>query len=326
MYATSTYFLPVLLSLSVAARITSDTEKDTTIQSHVATAVWDANEEPLPDILGPPLRSVSSLVMYYDADESVPTAARNYSHSTTATSGAATDFAVSGAMGSKMVDTLLTPLPPRPTPMDPNDQLIREQPFPPPFRARLGRDQSFPPMDLPRYSPSLRSGWSTAPTSNSGGGSMAGGGFVAGEGVTPSLSTFHGSGFVGAPPPDQETAGEQLHRGDGNGGSSLGGSESQHGVYYDSAPSSSSRPRHSSFDKLAEMIPGIPHWASRSLPSMLSPLSGETAGEFHDSVSSNTTKGASAEAPIPKSTPSAEGSQQSKVGHFNDCIGVEFFV
>ena len=258
-----------------------------------SSATWDANEEPLPDILGPPLRSVSSLVMSIDADESMSPAARNNNSSggtnsgtnkntsnSSGVGGAAKDVAVSGAMGSKMVDMLMTPLP-APT----NDQLTREQSFPPPFRTRLGRDQSFPPMDmLPSSSSSLRSGWSTVPTSNStnsggGGGSMVVGGLFAGTGGAPSLSKFQGLGFQGAPSSmpwdgaDQDAPGGPVHRGGGNGGSSLGNEGGQHGVYYDLPPPSSSRQRHSSFDKLAEMIPGIPHWTTPPSPSGSAPPS-----------------------------------------------------
>lgn len=303
-----------------------------------SSAVWDANDEPLPDILsGPTLRSVSSLVMSLDAEEgSVSAAARNHNNNNTNsgtnkntsnsnTAGAAKDVAVSGGM----VDMLMTPLPAPPTPMDTNDQLTREQSFPPPFRTRLNRDQSFPPLDMLSSSSSLRSGWATAvptPTSNSntsGGGSMAGGGgLFMGSGGAPSLSKFSGLGYP-APPltwgggPEQDDApGGQVHGGGGNGGPSLG-NEGQHGVYYDPPPPSSHRQRHPSFDKLAEMIPGIPHWTTPCSPSAPAPpsagappsaareqLHGDGGAGGGGSSSSGSIKAEAADGLTPASSPS----------------------
>lgn len=89
---------------------------------------------------------------------------------------------------------------------------------------------------------------------------------------------FHGSG------PDQDAPGGKIHPAGGGGEGPSFGSGGPHSVYFDPAPSSSSRPRRSSFDKLAEMIPGIPHWMTPSSPLASSPPSTGTAveaGELH---------------------------------------------
>lgn len=325
-----------------------------------STATWNDNDQPLPDIMSAPtLRSVSSLVMSMDADESVsPTAAASSSavsggfHNTSngiprSSRAAAKDVAVSSAMTSTMVDDFLTPLPPPPAPMNSNNHLTREQSFPPtPFFAqqpRFARDQSFPPpaqqsaglagIDmLPSTSSSLRnnSGWPSVPhrmattespcSGDSGGGGMMedSSGIFGDGGGEPSMPKFRGLGFPGSSSSSSASlqmkgwgpdtgGGGRGHLGGGTGGCSTLGEEDPHNPLFDGilspSPSSACHPRRPSFDKLAAMIPDIPHWPtpSSSTSAPLSPSSRvpvEGAGELRISTMAETAD----QLPAPTST------------------------
>lgn len=270
----------------------------------------------LPDLLAAPtLRSVSSIFMSMDAaEDGVSSSAemRNRTNNITNSSCGERSKAGGGGGGGggvavSAVDELMSRLP---EPMGTCDNLTREQSFPPPFRPRFSRDQSFPPpvqsggmtVDmLPSSSSSMGGGggggWSHGGETTGG---MAGGVFGNGGGGGPSSPKFHGLGFPGSggsnsngnngsgngetplrmkqqPSPwGPDGAGGRGHPGGGTGGGSLGDKE-QHPVYL--AASSSSRPRRSSFDTLAGMIPGIPSWPalSPSPSSPQTPSSGSTA-------------------------------------------------
>ncbi|CAM9408923.1 unnamed protein product [Pylaiella littoralis] len=317
---------------------------------------WNDSDQPLPDILSAPtLRSVSSLVMSMDAEESVfPAASAAYVsgglHSSinnnnriprTSRTTSSKDHALSGATTSTMLDPFLAPLPPPSTAMDSNDLLTREQSFPPasffPQQPRFARDQSFPPPVqqsgglaainmLPSTSSCLPSGgWpniaqplATRETLNGGGGGMMEDGdiFGAGGGES-SMPKFRGLGFPvnnsrQAPLQTKgwgpEHGGGRGHLGGGNGGcSSLVDEEYHHPVFdgmLSSSPSSTCHARRPSFDKLAAMIPDIPHWptpsSSTSAPLSPSPRVPVDAGELPVHVS---TRAESAEhLPAPMST------------------------
>ncbi|CBJ29886.1 expressed unknown protein [Ectocarpus siliculosus] len=332
---------------------------------------WDDNDEPLPD-MAPILRSVSSLVMSMDPEDGMSatspcvtaTAGRNRGtnnmvgtcNSRSSSSAAERAKTQNGAaLGSNALDMLMAPLPP--TLMDSNTCLSREQSYPPPFgRPRFGRDPSFPPpVQVGR---SIAASTETPCSSGSGTTTMAGGGVYAagggGGGGGPSLSSgkFQGLGFPGTGGGggggrlgvkqerqwENDHAGGRDHGGGGTGGRSLS-DEDHHTDYHPDdiigGILPSSRPRRPSFDKLAAMIPGIPHWPVPPSPSSSppapssSPSAGESSGELHAPAASGggggggsakakqqaqfplrtTTPRLSPSAPAPAAAPSSRGRQ-----------------
>ncbi|CAM9208740.1 unnamed protein product [Ectocarpus sp. 4 AP-2014] len=198
----------------------------------------------------------------------------------------------------------------------------RDPSFPPPVQVG-GGSGGLTAVDMLPSAPSLRNTWSqvgrsiaasTETPCSSGGGTttMAGGGVYAagggGGGGGPSLSRgeFQGLGFPGTGGGggggggrlgvkqerqwENDHAGGRDHGGGGTGGRSLSDEDHQADYHPDDIIGGilpSSRPRRPSFDKLAAMIPGIPHWPVPPSPSSSppaptsSPSAGESSGELH---------------------------------------------
>ncbi|CAB1113614.1 unnamed protein product [Ectocarpus sp. CCAP 1310/34] len=235
-----------------------------------------------------------------------------------------------------MDNTCLTREPSFPPPFG-RPRFGRDPSFPPPVQVGGGGGGGLTAVDILPSAPSLRNTWSqvgrsiaasTETPCSSGGGTttMAGGGVYAagggGGGGGPSLSSdnFQGLGFLGTGGGgggggrlgakqerqwENDNAGDRDHGGGGTGGRGLSDEDHQADYHPDDIIGGilpSSRPRRPSFDKLAAMIPGIPHWPVPPSPSSSppapssSPSAGELSGELHAPSASGGGGGGSAKA------------------------------